>query len=448
MADPRPSPARGHRFRLLDRALDAARGTATFDFELDGDRFTERIGLPPATVEPDPAAVDLLLDVAHLAVGTSYFKLSAPAQLVLERPVSAAVADLAPHVYDEGLRELAVTNGLPVPLRTELIATVTPDAPPRPATAAAPVRPLAPIGGGKDSAAVLGLLPGATGVTITATPAQRRLTAAAGVELREVTRTLDPLLAERTAAGGMNGHIPITAVNSALSSLVALLHGHDAVVFGNERSANEPTRVVDGTPVNHQHSKSFAFEAAFARAVAPTGVTYFSLLRRLSGLSVAGLVAADGRLVGDFLSCNRAFKRSRADDDPQTWCLECPKCLSTFLLFACFLSPAEAEAAFGGNPLAVPARTEGFAELWDADAKPFECVAELAESAVAMAWLGEADGWHTHAVVRSLAHQAGRAARSLDATMEAMLRPDGEHLIPAELAASVEQAAAAVRARR
>jgi hypothetical protein len=295
---------------------------------------------------------------------------------------------------------------------------------------------------------VLGLLPGTTGITVTATPAQRRLTTAAGVELLEVTRTLDPLLAERTAAGGMNGHIPITAVNSALSCLVALLHGHDAVVFGNERSANEPTRVVDGTPVNHQHSKSFAFEAAFARAVAPAGVPYFSLLRRLSGLSVAGLVAADGRLVGSFLSCNRAFKRSRADDDPQTWCLECPKCLSTFLLFACFLSPQEAEAAFGGNPLAVPARAEGFAELWDAEAKPFECVAELAESAVAMAWLGEAEGWHTHAVVRSLAHQAGKAARSLDATMEAMLRPEGEHLVPAELATAVEQAAAAVRPRR
>jgi hypothetical protein len=152
--------------------------------------------------------------------------------------------------------------------------------------------------------------------------------------------------------------------------------------------------------------------------------------------------------VGSFLSCNRAFKRSRADDDPQTWCLECPKCLSTFLLFACFLSPQEAEAAFGGNPLAVPARAEGFAELWDAEAKPFECVAELAESAVAMAWLGEAEGWHTHAVVRSLAHQAGKAARSLDATMEAMLRPEGEHLVPAELATAVEQAAAAVRPRR
>jgi UDP-N-acetyl-alpha-D-muramoyl-L-alanyl-L-glutamate epimerase len=219
-------------------------------------------------------------------------------------------------------------------------------------------------------------------------------------------------------------------------------------VFGNERSADEPTRVVDGTPVNHQHSKSLAFEVAFARAIAPTGLAYFSLLRRLSGLSVAGLVATDGRLVGSFLSCNRAFKRSRADDDPQTWCLECPKCLSTFLLFACFLSPREAEATFGGNPLAVPARAQGFAELWDTEAKPFECVAELAESAVAMAWLAEADGWRTHAVVASLGEPAAAATRSLDATMEGMLRPAGDHGMPDGLAAVVDQAAAAVRARR
>jgi hypothetical protein len=233
MADPRPMPARGQRFRLLDRALDVTTGAATFDYELDGDRFTERVGLPAGGAGTDPDALELALDVAHLAIGTSYFKLSAPAQLVAERPLTEAVADLARHVYDEGLRELAVTNGLPVPLDVELVATVTPDPARPPATVATPVRPLAPIGGGKDSAAVLGLLPGTTGITVTATPAQRRLTTAAGVELLEVTRTLDPLLAERTAAGGMNGHIPITAVNSALSCLVALLHGHDAVVFGN-----------------------------------------------------------------------------------------------------------------------------------------------------------------------------------------------------------------------
>lgn len=443
----RPSPARGRRFRLLDRSLDLATGEATFDYELDGDPFTERARLPAPTVEVDEAAVDVLLDAAHVAIGTSYFKLSAPEELVLERPTTPGVLGLVPHVYDEGLRELAVTNGLPVPLAIEVVATAA-DEPAGAPLPAEPARPLAPIGGGKDSAAVLGLLPGAVGVTISATPAQRRLAAAAGVELLEVDRTLDPRLAERTAAGGMNGHIPITAVNSALASLVAVLRGHDAVVFGNERSANEPTRVVDGTPVNHQHSKSFAFEAAFARAVAPAGVGYFSLLRRLSGLSVAGLVATDGHLLGSFLSCNRAFRRSRAEDDPQGWCLECPKCLSTFLLFACFLPPREAEATFGGNPLAVPARAEGFAELWDTEAKPFECVAELAESAVAMAWLAEAEGWRTHAVVASLGERASAAARRLDATMEAMLRPAGDHLVPPALAEAVDRAAGAVRPRR
>ena len=111
-----PSPARGQRFRLLDRALDLATGAATFDYELDGDRFTERVGLPAGDREPDPAALDLLLDVAHAAIGTSYYKLTAPQELAVERPVGQTVAGLIRQIYDDGLRELAVTNGLPVPL--------------------------------------------------------------------------------------------------------------------------------------------------------------------------------------------------------------------------------------------------------------------------------------------------------------------------------------------
>ena len=444
----RPTPERGTRFRLVDRAFDVDTGAAVFRYELDGRALEELVQLPPGDATVDAATLDLLLDVAHVAVGTSYYKLSAPHRIEFARPVTSQVLDLTRQTYDEGLRELAVTNGLPVPLESEIVADTRPAPPSTHHGGAGGTGLLVPIGGGKDSAAVLSLLPGATGVTVSATPAQRRLTDAAVVRLLEVGRTLDPALEALTRAGGYNGHIPITAINSALAMLVAALHGHGSVVFGNERSANEPTRVAGGVPVNHQHSKSYAYEEGFAQATAASGIAYFSLLRRLSGLSVAGIVAADHRLRGSFLSCNRAFVRSRRPDDPQTWCLECPKCLSTFLSFAPFLDVAEAEGIFGGNPLADPRLTSGFAELWDLDAKPFECVAELAESAVAMAWLSTADGWRDHAVVVALAGDADRTATKLDAAMDDLLRPSGPHRVPDDLDALVESHAAAVRARR
>src|SRR5690606_17468678 len=128
-------------------------------------------------------------------------------------------------------------------------------------------RPLAPLGGGKDSAAVLTLLPEATGLAVSATPIQREMAGAAGVELIEIGRTLDPRMLERSDLG-FNGHIPITAINSALAGLAAHLHGFDSVVMGNERSASEATRWVDGFAVNHQHSKSLAFEVALHAALA------------------------------------------------------------------------------------------------------------------------------------------------------------------------------------
>jgi hypothetical protein len=445
-----PMPDRGTSFHLVDRAIDLDTGHATFRYDLDGIALVEQVRVPVGAQRPRPAVLDLLLDVAHVALGTSYFKLRAPRQLRFERPVSTEVIDLARQVYDEGMREFAVVNHLPVPLDTEIAATPSAPIGPEPIDGHGCDRPLLPIGGGKDSAAVLTLLEGrdVTAVAVTPTPAQRRLTSAAGVPLLEVTRTLDPKLAALTAEGGMNGHIPITAVNSALSVLVAALGGHDCVIFGNERSANEPTRTVAGVPVNHQHSKSFAFEEDFAHAVAPSGVSYFSLLRRLSGLSVAGIVAAAPRLRGEFLSCNRAFTRSRRADDPQVWCLECPKCLSTVLAFAPFLSVDEAAATFGGNPLDDTALVDGFRALWDVEAKPFECVAEMAESAAAMAWLATADGWREQAVVVALGDEAARAAGDLHASMDALLRPQGSHLVPDDLASLVETRAAEVRLRR
>ncbi|MEA2972728.1 MAG: UDP-N-acetyl-alpha-D-muramoyl-L-alanyl-L-glutamate epimerase [Actinomycetota bacterium] len=437
-ADRRP-PTRGATFVLLDRTVDVEQGRATFSYDLDGDGFREELRFPPGGDPGDPAALGDLLDLCHVVIGTSYFKLRAPTRLVVTQPVSAALLEVCRQTYDQGLRELAVTNGLELPLATEIEAEVRAGTEPAPRPPLTCGRPLVPIGGGKDSAAVLGLLPGATGITVSATAVQRKLAAAAGVELLEVDRVIDPKLLRLTPSG-FNGHIPITAINSAISSLVAYLFGYDCVVMGNERSASEPTRVVGGVPVNHQYSKSFDYERALHDAIAPTGVNYFSLLRQLSELSIARLVSRDLRLRGSFLSCNRAFVRSRDPEQAQAWCLECPKCLFTFLCFAPFSTLAEADEVFGGNPLADLDRTEGFRDLWRPDAKPFDCVGERMESAAAMTWLGRLPDWSDLPVVRALVADASSTAASLGADVESVLAVGGPHLIPPEMLALVTDA--------
>ncbi|HET9059150.1 MAG TPA: hypothetical protein VFN61_04455 [Acidimicrobiales bacterium] len=442
-------PVRGTELRLTERVLDEGTGRAEFAYDLDGERFVETLELGPTSgpgTGPPQAALDLVLDACHILMGTSYFKLTAPRRLVLARPAPKNLVDVARLAYDEGMREFAVRNGLEVPLRTEIVAKEMGAA----LTAgtrfnAVPLPPgqgvLAPIGGGKDSAAVLTLLPRATGFCVSPTPAQSALAAAAGVELLEARRHLDPHLAQATTRpGSMNGHVPVTAINSSISVLAALLNGYGTVVMGNERSASEPTRVVGGVAVNHQFSKSLAMEAALQDVFAGAGIDYFSLLRQLSELSIAGIVARSA-LRSHFLSCNRAFRLSRPAASAQGWCLECAKCLFTFLCFAVHMAPDDAHAIFGGDPLGTAANVPGFRELWSDEDKPFDCVGERAESAVAMARLAQDVRWAGSTVVMALGAEAAEAAAAMGADMAELVRPGGPHLMPEQFAALASAAA-------
>ena len=64
--------------------------------------------------------------------------------------------------------------------------------------------------------------------------------------------------------------MPVTGILSAIAVMAAVLDGRDAVVMSNEWSASIPTLEADGRPVNHQYSKSVAFEAAFRDVLRPT----------------------------------------------------------------------------------------------------------------------------------------------------------------------------------
>ncbi|WP_146220415.1 hypothetical protein [Geodermatophilus normandii] len=429
-------------FVVAGRSLDRSTGEAAFTYRLGDDEFTERLALDPALLTgPVPAQLDAALDLVHLVTGTSYYKLAAPGRVTVERPVTAAQLAVARAAYTHGLGEFAAVNRLPVPHRVEFDVEVRE---PGPAPAGGTRGALLPVGGGKDSALALVVIPDGTALAVNPTGAQRDVARAAGVPLVEVRRRLDPLLAERTAQGGLNGHVPVTAINSSIATLVAVLGGYDPVVFANERSADEETLTVDGAGVNHQYSKSYEFERFFAAAAAEVGTGYFSLTRQLSELATVAAVAALP-LRADILSCNRSYtQRHLGGQAEQRWCLHCDKCLFTFLCFAVFLTPAEAQGMFGGNPLADPSLADGFRKLW-ATEKPFDCVGERAESAAAMAHLAASRSWGDAAVVRELGAEAAAAAEVTGATVARFLPPRGEHAIPERHLQSLQRVLAGAR---
>ena len=85
--------------------------------------------------------------------------------------------------------------------------------------------------------------------------------------------------------------------------------------MSNEWSASIPTLEYRGRPVNHQSSKSEAFEAEFRGVLAQAGSPmpqYFSWLRDRTELWVGQQFAALPEYHGSFRSCNKAFYTDRA----------------------------------------------------------------------------------------------------------------------------------------
>ena len=123
-------PARYRTFRVTGRTFDPASRTATLHYVLDdGPTFVETVTFetPPAdgvpAAGPSPGLERALLHL-HIAAGTSYYKTAAPETVVVEgAALTAEEADLHHHLYDDGLREFAVANGLPVNSRRDRKST-------------------------------------------------------------------------------------------------------------------------------------------------------------------------------------------------------------------------------------------------------------------------------------------------------------------------------------
>ncbi len=432
-------------FRFVRCSFDAETGVARLVYAFDeGPELTETVTIPGAPFALDATraqAVEQAVRLLHLITGVSYYKAAVPNEIRIEGyAIDAATAVLMEQVYVHGLGEFAYRNGLSLHGRVRFPVAAQAQAPAPAAAAGLREHALVAIGGGKDSLVSIEALRGA-GVdqTVTWIGGSQLIAACAartGLPTLNIGRALAPELFEYNRQGAWNGHIPVTAINSAIMVLAALLHGVDQVVFSNERSASYGSMIPGTGEVNHQWSKGWAFESAFGAYVqshVAADLQYYSLLRPLSELAVARQFARTDHYDAHFSSCNRNF-HLLGERPTNRWCGVCPKCHFVFLALAPFMPKPRLVGIFGRNLLDDANQIGGFDALLEyQDHKPFECVGEGQESRAAMAALGDRPEWREDAIVARFNREIRPQLDASELVVAPLLEIGGEHRIPAAL---------------
>jgi hypothetical protein len=440
------------RFVRCDFAADTGVARLVYAFD-DGPEMTETVTVPGAPFQLEgerAAAVQRALQLLHLIAGVSYYKAGVPAQVSIDSyAIDADTAALVETVYLNGLGEFAYRNGLNLRGRFKLpVASLPSPASGRGAGGEGGSAPnlnlthhaLVAIGGGKDSLVSIEALRNAgVAETVTWIGGSQLIRACAertGLPMLNIGRTLAPELFELNRQGAWNGHIPVTAVNSAIMVLAALVQGVDQVVFSNERSASYGSQIAGTGEVNHQWSKGWAFEKAFGEYVqqhVAADLQYYSLLRPLSELAVARQFARTDFYDAHFSSCNRNF-HILGERPVNRWCGVCPKCHFVFLALAPFMPKTRLVRIFGRNLLDDSEQAGGYDALLEfQDHKPFECVGEGKESRAAMATLAARPEWKEDVLVKRFANLIQPTLSAEELKIEPLLVIDGEHRIPAAL---------------
>ncbi len=430
-------------FRFTRCSFDAQTGEALLAYAFDESaELVESIRFPGAPFSLNAAqntALENALKLLHLLAGVSYYKAAVPSEIRIDSTkIDADTAAFLQMVYENGLGEFAYRNGLN--LRGKIQFPVTADASGNADTAGLQQHALVAIGGGKDSLVSIEALR-AIGVEQTvswigSSPLIKACAERTGLPLLNIERKLPQALFDINKQGALNGHIPVTAVNSAILVLAAVLNKANQVVFSNERSASYGSMIPGTGEVNHQWSKGWAFEQAFAAYVkknVASDLNYYSLLRPFSELAVARAFARIDHYDAHFSSCNRNF-HILGDKPAQRWCGICPKCHFVFLALAPFMPKPRLLNIFGRNLLDEVEQTAGFDALMEfQDHKPFECVGEGKESRAAMNLLAASASWREDAIVARFVREIKPQLVQSELDIAALMQADTEHGIPAKL---------------
>ncbi len=441
--DERKEPRRAGRFTYVGFEIEPDADRVICRYRLDEQDFSEVVSFPGGGDWSSPAVTEAAR-LLFLLTGVSYYKAGAPPVVDLgETALTATELEFLKDFYLDGLGEFAYRNGIDLRdlefLAPELKRESTAGYVPRRKS------PLVPFGGGVDSIVSVELIRPLVDETenpalfVVNRPGDRfdaieepaRVT---GWPVVRADRSIDPTILRSRELGYLNGHVPVTGIISAITVLAAVLEGRDAVVLSNEWSASSATLYDHGRPVNHQYSKSEAFEAAFRGVLAEAlgdGLEYFSLLRPLSEVWIAARFAEQPQYFDHFRSCNKAFlidTTKRYDH----WCGVCDKCAFIDLVLAPFVDEADLAKIFakaGTEPLRNPELLDTFRRLLGLvpDSKPWECVGDVSESRVAARLaLLRADRADDE-ILRTL---VAEAQGHLDAAPEELLKPLGRHFVP------------------
>jgi hypothetical protein len=450
--------SRAQCFSFSGFQYDPTNGAATLSYDVDNRVLQEKITFPwtPWPVDASRQAAFLqALELLHLIAGISYYKAGLAHRIDAgETRVDEVLADFLNELYVNGLGEFAHINQLDLSAMVNFevntdSGSATMDLPradqstaPLPQPLDLPERALVAMGGGKDSLVCLQMLREAgvevQPVCVGGSALIGETVKAAGLPLLRIQRELSPELSVMNANGAWNGHVPVTAINSAILLCAGLLYGYRYIVFANESSADEATlKDGQGKEVNHQYSKSLVFEQAFRDIIhhrVAANIEYFSLLRPYGEIAITRKFSEMTEFHAVFSSCNRNFHLDGSHIDGR-WCQECPKCRFAALALAPFISPAQIIAIQGADLLDQEKQLPGFKALCGLGTnKPFECVGSIAESRAVMKHLAAIPEWQAKHVVHVLAQFP-----EIKQSGEIELKPDAGaiHCIPAPIMAKL-----------
>lgn len=404
-----PSRTRRRAERFTYVGLDVNSLTLTGHYALDDHHFRESVTFEGVGSLETPAAI-ALAQLWYLIAGLSYYKAGAATSLELgTTPLGSSGRRLLEAALHDGLAEFALRNDLDLgDVTLEGGADVERVELPEDET-----RVLTPFGGGIDSVVTTMSLPTSLHQALfVVSPASGRFAAleataaVTGLDVVRATRTLDPQIV-RGDPSFFNGHVPVTTMVSVLAAIAAVASGRGGVVLSNEHSSSVANLRWHDADVNHQWSKSWDAELLIAAAIAERvgdNLVVASYLRDRSELWVAREFSRYEQFHRVFRSCNRAFTQAREDRATQ-WCGQCDKCLFVNLVLAPFLARSSLREIFRSEPLsdkALATQLRTLVGLGD-EHKPFECVGDPDESAVALVEVSRSPQWNDVAQLSDLA---------------------------------------------